>query len=232
MTETEIAIRVRGLSKDFGGRCVLRHIDLDVPAGQSIGLTGANGSGKTTLLRCLASLVRPTAGEVCWFGRPASSEPGCRRRIGMVAHEHRLYPQLTLRENLIFAARMCGGAAPERQASEFLQRVGLSASADYLPGQISKGMRQRVSLARALIHEPAIVLLDEPFSGLDRSGQQWLTDLLLDLHAEGRTICFTTHDETQTQQLAERVFELQAGRLLEREAARNRIPSGVWARAA
>ena len=217
MNEPEIAIQVRGLSQDFANRRVLRQIDLDVAAGQSVGLTGTNGAGKTTLLRCLAALVRPTEGQVCWFGQSPAVDPGLRRLIGMVAHEHRLYPQLTLRENLMFAARMCRVPEPWRQADELLQRVGLLTFADYFPGQASKGMRQRVALARALVHDPPILLLDEPFAGLDKQGNQWLMDMLLDLRETGRTICFTSHDDDQTQRLADQVFELRAGRLYEQE---------------
>lgn len=232
MIGTEIAIQVRGLSKEFANRSVLRQVDLDVPAGQSLGLTGANGAGKTTLLRCLASLVRPTRGEVYWFGQRATTAPTQRRLIGMVAHEHRLYPQLTLRENVVFAARMCSVAEPARQADQWLERVGLLASAEDLPGQVSKGMRQRVSLARALVHNPPILLLDEPFSGLDRQGTQWLTELLLDLRAAGRTICFASHDDGQTQRLADLTLELRSGRLTLRDFGDAFVTAGGWARAA
>ena len=217
MDDQETAIEARGLSKDFGSRAVLRGIDLDVPAGQSVGLTGANGAGKTTLLRCLASAVRPTAGEVHWFGRPVTSGPAMRRMIGMVAHESRLYPHLTLRENLIFAARMCGVREPARRADQLLERIALSSRAENRPTQISKGMRQRVAVARALVHDPRILLLDEPFAGLDAQGAEWLMEMLLDLRDGGRTLCFASHDEAKTHCLADRVFELQSGRLYQRE---------------
>ena len=113
MTEHAPAISARRLSKHFAARAVLDAIDLDIAAGQSVALTGANGAGKTTLLRCLASLVRPSDGEVRWFGE-SSADPAARRLIGMVAHETRLYPHLTLRENLVFAARMHDVAGPRR----------------------------------------------------------------------------------------------------------------------
>jgi ABC-type multidrug transport system ATPase subunit len=231
---TEIAIETRGLSQEFAQRTVLRQIDLAIPAGQSAGLTGANGAGKTTLLRCLASAVRPTAGEVRWFGTPATSDPQARRLIGMVAHETRLYPQLTLAENLIFAARMCGVDQPRRQAAHWLDRIGLTAFADYFPARVSKGMRQRAALARALIHEPRILLLDEPFAGLDTQGAEWLMTVLQELRDGGRTLCFTTHDEAQTAQLADIVYVLRAGRLSEcpADGTPRRVPVGLYARAA
>jgi ABC-type multidrug transport system ATPase subunit len=213
MIDPEIAIQVHGLSKDFGNRSVLRRIDLEVPAGQCLVLTGANGAGKTTLLRCLAAAIRPTAGAIHWFGQPITAGFGLRRQIGMVAHENRLYPHLTLHENLVFAARLCGVPDPEPRAAEWLRRVDLAACAHYLPTQASKGMRQRVALARAVIHEPRILLLDEPFSGLDQQGSRWLLETLRDLHAAGRTICFSTHDEGHARRLADRICELRAGRL-------------------
>lgn len=215
MSGAEIAIQVHGLSKDFGARCVLRQVDLVVEAGESLALIGTNGAGKTTLLRCLAALTRPTAGEVRCFGRVIAGDPQVRRLLGMVAHEQRLYPHLTLHENLVFAARMCGAREPGPQATEWLRRVGLAAAAGYLPSQASKGMRQRVAVARALIHEPRILLLDEPFSGLDTQGRRWLCDMLGELRTAGRTICFSTHDDTQTQSLADRVVELRSGRVWE-----------------
>ena len=105
--------------------------------------------------------------------------------IGMVAHENRLYPQLTLRENLVFAARMCGVQQPVQRADQLLHRVGLTAFCDHRPTQISKGMRQRVAVARALVHDPQILLFDEPFSGLDEAGSRWLMELLMTLRRGG-----------------------------------------------
>jgi heme ABC exporter ATP-binding subunit CcmA len=234
MTAQGTAILARRLSKEFGNRWVLRAIDLDVAAGESLALTGANGSGKTTLLRCLASLVRPTEGEVRWFGRPATGDPAVRRLVGMVAHESRLYPHLSLRENLIFAARMCGVRRAAVRADALLERVGLTPRAGSLPRQVSQGMRQRVAVARALVHEPRILLLDEPFSGLDAAGREWLTELMTKQRGAGTTICFTTHDETKAVQLADRWFELRAGRLHELPVSRETKGTGAreWARAA
>lgn len=211
--EVAAALEVKGLSKDFGDRRVLHKIDLEVRAGQTVALTGVNGAGKTTLLRCLASVIRPTEGEVRWFGHPAGGKPITRRLIGMVGHESYLYPHLTLRENLIFAARMCGVSEPGARADHLLGRVALSFHADVLPTRVSRGMQQRVAVARALVHDPQILLLDEPFSGLDAPGSDWLIETLRDLRADGRTICFATHDKAMAQQLADRIVELRAGRL-------------------
>ncbi|MHC4401490.1 MAG: ABC transporter ATP-binding protein [Planctomycetota bacterium] len=215
MHDTRIAIRARGLSKVLGGRMVLRGVDVDVADGESVALTGANGAGKTTLLRCLASALRPGAGEVRWFGRRAGADADARRLVGLLAHESRLYPHLSLRENLIFAARMCDVADPARCADRWLRDVRLARHAHHLPTQISKGMRQRVAVARALVHDPRILLLDEPFCGLDGQGTDWLARLLAEQRGRGKTLCFTMHDPREASCLADRVFRLRSGRLEE-----------------
>ncbi len=174
----EPAIEVCRLSKLFGRRPVLEGLDFAIAAGSSVALCGANGSGKTTLLGCLAAVIRPTAGEVRWFGQCPANDHHARRLIGMVAHESRLYPHLSLRENLLFAARMYGLAQPARRADDWLEQCGLQAYRHLTPAETSKGVRQRAALARAMIHEPPILLLDEPFAGLDAEGSQWLRRVL------------------------------------------------------
>lgn len=209
-----MAVEVRRLTKRFGRRLVLDEIDLAVAPGESIVLTGPNGAGKTTLLRAMAAVIRPSSGDILWFGEPARGQHESRRLIGMAAHENRLYPHLTLRENLIFAARMCDVARPRERAESLLEAVGLQAHGDRLPPVLSKGMRQRSSLARALIHDPPILLLDEPFEGLDADADHWLSGLLQELRRQGRTLCFVLHDELKVRRLADRVLRLRQGRLL------------------
>jgi heme ABC exporter ATP-binding subunit CcmA len=209
----QTAIEASNLSKDYGHRAVLRHVDFQASEGQIIALRGANGAGKTTLLRCLASLVRPTAGQIRWFGLPAEANLAARRLIGVVTHESRLYPHLTLRENLMFAARMYGVSDPGRQADRMLDCVGLLSHSGRLPSQVSKGMRHRVAIARALLHGPRVLLLDEPFSSLDVGGCQWLARTMSQWRAAGHTICFATHDPTKADQLADAAFELRSGRM-------------------
>lgn len=212
MADRTTAIQTRGLCKAFGGRPVLHKLDLDVAEGEKVALTGANGAGKTTLLRCLASILRPSSGEVRWFGQPAAANPAARRLIAMVGHETRLYPHLTVRENLIFAARMCDVRQPALRADQLLESIGLRPHAHRFPAQLSRGMRQRVAIVRALVHDPRILLLDEPFSGLDRQATDWLLGLLRDLHAQQRTVCFTTHDRHKAEHLSDRVLHLCSGR--------------------
>jgi heme exporter protein A len=207
------AIQTKGLSKGFGARLVLKGIDLEVAQGETVALMGANGSGKTTLLRCLAALTRPTAGEVRWFGHPAAADASARRLVGMVAHENAVYPHLTVSENLIFAARMYGLPRPAHRAEDLIRRFGLWTHALWPAVRLSRGMRQRLALARALIHEPPILLLDEPFSGLDRAGSELLIALVSDLRARDRTVCFASHDPQIAYRLAGRVLCLESGRL-------------------
>jgi ABC-type multidrug transport system ATPase subunit len=211
MTGQTTAIRASGLAKAFGGRMVLRPLDLEVSEGQTVALTGANGAGKTTLLRCLAAVLRPTRGQVRWFGQPALSSPAVRRLIGMVGHESRLYPHLTLRENLVFFARMYNLPQPTQRSDQLLQSIGMAAHAHRFPGRISHGMRRRLAIVRALVHDPPILLLDEPFSGLDEGATGWLLGLLRELRARGRTVCFSTHDRQKAESLADRVLHLSAG---------------------
>lgn len=213
MIDPQTAIRTSRLSKAFGGRTVLDAIDLEIAIGQSVAITGANGAGKTTLLACLASALRPDGGAVYWFGRPAGRDAALRRRIGLVAHETGLYSHLTARENLMFAARMSGTDDPDGRADRWLAWAELSRHADALPPRLSRGMRQRLAIARALIHDPPIVLLDEPFSSLDAAGSQWLAALLADLRDRGHTICFVTHEEEMVRSLAGRVLELLDGKV-------------------
>lgn len=228
------AIEVRRLSKSFGQRLVLNEVDLAVAEGESVALEGANGAGKTTLLRCLASVIRPTAGSVRWFGRPAVGDPAARRLVGMVAHESRLYPHLTLRENLVFAARMYDVPKPLDRADELLADIGLCAHADRTPTELSRGMRQRLAVAQAVVHDPPILLLDEPFTGLDREGTNWLLRLLVDYRARRKTLCFALHDEERMQTLADRILELRLGRVKPREARGETDLAGRsgWTRAA
>jgi ABC-type multidrug transport system ATPase subunit len=219
MTESQVAIRAVQLSKAFSGRTVLDGVDLEIAGGDCVALTGVNGAGKTTLLGCLASVLRPDGGEVRWFGHPAGRDVALRRWVGMVAHESGLYSHLTLRENLVFAARMTGIGSPGQRADQWLELSRLAPHAHLLPTRLSRGMRQRLAIARALIHDPPLLLLDEPFASLDAAGTQWLLALLADLHDRGRTICFVTHEQEKVRHLARRVLELREGKVYDMTAA-------------
>src|SRR5688572_5477528 len=170
----EGAIEARQLSFERDGRLVLSAINLHIAPGQTVAVLGANGAGKTTLLRCLAGLLRPTAGEVRWLGQSPQQKPALRRSIGMVAHQDWLYGELTPRENLLFSAKMYGVSGANARVEQLLSEAGLLPHANKAVDQLSHGMRRRLSVCRALVHDPPILLFDELFSGLDDNGQNWL----------------------------------------------------------
>jgi heme ABC exporter ATP-binding subunit CcmA len=209
------AIEARGLEKRFGQTRALAGIDLEVPAGQSLGLLGPNGAGKSTLLRLMAGLARPTAGALRIAGRPAN-EPAARAQVGLIGHATFLYPALTARENLQFAARLHRVADPVARADRLLAEGGLAGVAHRPVGGFSRGMAQRLSIARGLAHDPPVVLLDEPFTGLDRRAAERLAERLGDLRRDGRTVVLVTHDVARAAQLADTVAVLCRGRIAHR----------------
>ena len=222
-----IAIQTTGLTKVIDGRMVLRNVSLKISAGECVAITGANGAGKTTLLRSLCGATRPTSGSIYWYGQTSRNVAEVRRLIGYVAHEPQLYPYLTVRENLVFAARMHGLSRPLRRADEQLQAIGLQCASDQLASRISRGMRQRLAIARAVIHDPRIVLLDEPFTGLDRQGCAWLDGLLRQLRQPGRAVCFVTHQLPLQLHLADRVWYLHGGEIQETVRGMNHLAQQV-----
>lgn len=211
------AILATGLRKDYGDRSVLRDVDIEVPRGQLAVLFGTNGAGKTTLLRILAGLSRPDGGDVRIAGHRMSRSGGrARHLVGFVGHQTLLYPDLTCRENLLFYAKLYGLAGPAGRIGEVLGRLNLSDRADRRVQTLSHGMQKRLSVARAILHEPAVLLLDEPESGLDRSSVDALGDLLRDWSLSGNAALMTTHSAEIGQAWADRVFALDRGRLAER----------------
>jgi heme exporter protein A len=209
------AIAARGLTKRFGHTVALDGLDLDVDAGVSLAVLGPNGAGKTTLLRLIAGLARPTAGDLRIDGEGVQRRQ-TRARVGYIGHATLLYPALTARENLIFAARMQGVADPAGRAQALLQDEGLDAAADRPVGGLSRGMAQRVAIARGLVSEPAIVLLDEPFTGLDRLAAQRLAERLEALRRARHTLVLVTHDLIRAAQLADAALVLRRGRVAHR----------------
>ncbi len=206
-------LQARGLSRSFGRVRVLRDVDLTLLAGEALAVAGPNGAGKTTLLRLLAGLMRPTAGAVELLGRPLSRDDAApRRAVGLVSHQSLLYDDLTLAENLAFAARLYRVPRPREAALAALEQAGLGARAGESPRRLSRGLAQRAAIARAMLHQPRILLLDEPFTALDAGSADRLREELARRLAEGMGLVIVTHHLGEVWPVASRVAVLVEGR--------------------
>jgi len=208
------AVATRDVRKTFEFKPVLRGVSLMVPVGAVVALLGPNGAGKTTLLRILATLARPSAGEVTIDGLDLRRDAqAIRRRIGYLGHQPMLYDELTATENLDFFARMYSVQYRRARVSALLERVGLRHKAKDRARDLSRGQTQRLALARALLHEPSLLLLDEPDSGLDEQGIALLEEILRERADAGQTTILTTHDLAWGLRVADRAVALVAGRV-------------------
>jgi ABC-2 type transport system ATP-binding protein len=203
------------LSRRFGERLALDDVSFTLEPGEIFALLGPNGAGKTTTLRILAGLIAPTTGSVEIDGQRMGpqSAPQLRARIGFLTEAPGLWDRLTVRDNLLVYARMYGLPSPGRVVDEALERFEIRDRGDDRAAQLSKGLKQRVALARCLLHDPRIALLDEPTSGLDPASAREVRDLVLRLRAQGRTILLCTHNLDEVDRVADRVAVL-SGRLL------------------
>ena len=209
-------ITATDIGRHFGRRKALSEISLECRAGEILGLLGPNGAGKSTLLSILATLLQPSTGQVTYGGQTAKAAGvALRARLGLLGHDLFLYPELTARENLLFFARLYGVPNPTARVGECLARAHLTDRADDLVLGFSRGMRQRLALERALVHLPRLVLLDEPFTGLDQPSAAALVTRLRGLQAEGCLIVVATHDLDVAQGLLSRVLYLRNGRILD-----------------
>ncbi len=218
-------VEVRGLSKRYGLHRALAGVELELEAGEVCALLGPNGAGKSTLIGVLSTLVRPTAGSVRYLDGDQAREPDDRLRaeIGLLAHASLCYGELTAIENLEFFAGLYGVADPTARATALLDEVGLEPRARTQPARTySRGMLQRLALARALLARPSLLLLDEPFTGLDRDGAQALGLRLGQAKAEGAIVVVVTHDLEAIAGVTDHVVVLRAGKL----AGRARAASG------
>jgi heme exporter protein A len=205
-------IEIRGLRKSFGPRTALAGVDLSIAAGEFAALVGPNGAGKTTLLRILATLARPSSGTVHVAGLDlVTGGIEVRRRVGFLSHRTLLYDDLTAEQNLVFYARMYDLEDGPARIDGLLRRVGLSARRRDLVRTFSRGMQQRLAVARAVLHRPELLLLDEPYTGLDPVACQLLTALLAELAGEGCTILLTTHDLARGLDVGQRLIVLAHG---------------------
>ena len=203
-------IRFENIDKRYGGLYALRRVSLEISAGECVVFAGRNGSGKTTLLRIAARLARPSSGVVS-FLNGGEDRGGMLPPAGFVAHATMVYDELTAEENLLLFARLQGIAEPAARAEMLLREVGLAERRNSLVRTFSRGMRQRVAIARALLNEPAVVLLDEPTTGLDTEGASWFAQTLRQLRDSGRTILMSLHGESEVSTLATRALRLDAG---------------------
>jgi ABC-type multidrug transport system ATPase subunit len=207
-------VLVSEVSRHFGRRKALAKLSVVFEAGQLVGLLGPNGAGKSTLLSILATLAVPTRGEVR-YGEATARQAGAeiRARLGSLGHDLYLYPELTARENLEFFARLYRIPDPGARVAAALARAGLTERADDLVSGFSRGMRQRLALERALLHGPRLVLLDEPFTGLDDASTHALVRRLAALRSEGAIVVLTTHDLDVVDGVIDRAVVLRDGRL-------------------
>ena len=203
-----------GVRKAFGEVQALDGLDLAVPPGQIVGFVGPNGAGKTTAMRCVLGIARPDAGEIRWHGRPVSASD--RATFGYMPEERGLYPKMRVRDQLEHLARLHGlGVADARAAAgEWIGRVGLEARAGERVERLSLGNQQRAQLAAALVHDPCLLVLDEPFSGLDPVGVDVLAEVLADRARAGVPVVFSSHQLELVERLCDAVAIVRAGRVV------------------
>jgi heme exporter protein A len=205
-------IQVKKLVKRFGPLTVLKELDFEVNSGEFVALVGPNGAGKTTLLRILASLTRPTSGIVKITSHRLPQDAALvRSQLGVVSHQPLLYGDLTASENLVFYSRLYN--IDKSRIAEVLELVGLTKRGSDLVRTYSRGMQQRLAIARAVLHQPPLLLLDEPHTGLDQRAGEILDSLLRDIAMKGRTVVMTSHDLVRASELATRLDILSRGRI-------------------
>jgi ABC-2 type transport system ATP-binding protein len=212
MSQSGYAVRLQGVTKSFGRRNAVSDLDLDVPRGVIYGLLGPNGSGKTTTIRMIMGILHPDRGSVSLFG----GEPDLTRRlkVGYLPEERGVYRKMKCLDFVVFLGEIRGVSRPEarRRGMEWLERLGLPEWADRKVEDLSKGMQQKVQFIGTVIHEPELLILDEPFSGLDPINQDVLEEIVLDFRAKGATILFSTHLMDQAERLCERVCLISRSR--------------------
>jgi lipooligosaccharide transport system ATP-binding protein len=214
---TAVPLRTNGLTKRYGGLAVVAGIDLELHAGECFGLLGPNGAGKTTTLRLCLGLTDPDAGEIHVLGLPVPAQAReARKRIGVVPQSDTLDPDFTVYENLLVFGRYFGqdDALTERRIPELLEFAGLAGRAKAKIQTLSGGMKRRLALARALVNDPDLILLDEPTTGLDPQARHLIWDRLKRLTAEGKTLLLTTHFMDEAERLCHRLAVLDQGRLI------------------
>ncbi len=220
---SDTLITVEKLDKSFGARWALRDISFRVVPSEIVALVGPNGAGKTTLLRALSTLARPNAGQIHIGRIPlAQHANAARAAIGFVGHQTFMYDDLTAFENLTFYARLYDLPEAEKRVREVAQRVGIAHRLNDLTRTLSRGLQQRLTLARMLLHDPAVLMLDEPYTGLDKVAADMLDAIMLDAKNEGRAVLFSTHDLERGLAIADRAIIMKAGRIV------HDLPRAEW----
>ena len=208
-------LTIDDVSRYYGRRRALSHVSLELQKGELVGLLGPNGAGKSTLLGVLATLIRPSSGRIFYGNHSGSrSTSELRERIGFLSHDLQLYEELTARENLEFFAGLYGLDNPSERATRALSRAGLGRRENDVVDSYSRGMRQRLALERALLHDPRLILLDEPFTGLDEMATVALTDRLLGLKRSGCMVLVATHDLDIADEFVDRSVMLRNGKMV------------------
>ncbi|MEP6905681.1 MAG: heme ABC exporter ATP-binding protein CcmA [Gemmatimonadales bacterium] len=221
-------VEAESLIRAFGDRRAVDGVSLHVHSGETLALFGPNGAGKTTLLRLLGGLLKPGGGSARVGGETVPGGASVRRQVGLVSHRTLLYDALTARENVEFFARLYHVTSPREAATRALERMKIADRADTPVRALSRGMKQRVSVARATVHDPTVILADEPFTGLDASGARALSALLGDLRESGAAVVLVTHNIEEGLSLATHAAIMHRGRLV-RTDARSEIDSAEYA---
>src|SRR5262245_24686633 len=214
MAPTVPAVDVAALTRTFGRRRAVDGVNLTLEVGECLALFGPNGAGKTTLLRLVSGLLKPSSGTVTVRGHLLRSDAAARSKVGLISHQSMLYGALTARENVEFAAKLYGIRDPRGAALRALEQMRIADRADAPVRSLSRGLQQRVSIARSIVHSPEVVLLDEPYTGLDAAGGAALTDMLLVLRASGATLVLVTHNVDEGLAVSSRAAVMLSGRIV------------------
>lgn len=208
-------LKAKGIVKQVGPKTILQGINLEIRAGECVAILGPNGAGKSTLLKILATLMKPSAGIVYLDGKDAWKSPEqVRGKIGLISHHSLLYDNLTAKENLLFYGKMLGIIDLDQRVWQLLKEVGLLLSANEQVRNFSRGMQQRLALARAILHNPPLLFLDEPFTGLDQQGIGLLNNLIGQAKTKGTTLIMVTHSFEEGLAFSDRVLVLNKGGLV------------------
>jgi heme exporter protein A len=221
-------VETADLARAFGSRKAVAGITFSLAPGDCLAVFGPNGAGKTTLLRLLAGLLKPSSGSARLAGIPLPGGTLARSRVGLISHHTMLYDALSARENVSFSARLYGIREPATRVDDSLRRMSMLERADTPVRLLSRGMQQRVSIARAMVHSPQVVLADEPYSGLDDSGARALTALLRELRSSGTAIIIVTHNLVEGLSLASHAAVMQRGKFVRYDSS-ERIDASSYA---